>query len=123
MRSRYSAYVLGLIDYLLATNLPAQQAALDRQAIADWSRQSQWRGLKIHNVEPASDAYGHARVEFSASWEDNQGVHEHRECSVFVQRAGRWYFIDPGVPLQAGRNAPCPCASGGKFKKCCADFL
>ena len=28
MRSRYSAYVLGRIDYLKATTLPAQQAAL-----------------------------------------------------------------------------------------------
>ena len=30
MRSRYSAYTLSLIDYLVATTLPAQQAALDR---------------------------------------------------------------------------------------------
>ncbi len=34
MRSRYSAYVLGLIDYLVATTLPAQQAGLDRQSIS-----------------------------------------------------------------------------------------
>ena len=34
MRSRYSAYVLGLVDYLVATTLPAQQAGLDRDAIA-----------------------------------------------------------------------------------------
>jgi len=33
MRSRYSAYTLGLIDYLVATTLPAQQAALDRDSM------------------------------------------------------------------------------------------
>ena len=122
MRSRYSAYALGRIDYLIATTLPAQQSGMDRQAIEDWSRQSTWRGLTIHNISPATDAFGHAKVEFSACWEDNQGLQEHRENSVFVQRAGHWYFLDPGVPLLAGRNEPCPCASGGKFKKCCAAF-
>lgn len=42
MRSRYSAYVLGLIDYLIETTLPAQQAGLDRAAISAWSAQSTW---------------------------------------------------------------------------------
>ncbi len=37
MRSRYSAYVLGLVDYLVATTLPAQQADLDKAAMAAWS--------------------------------------------------------------------------------------
>ncbi len=56
-------------------------------------------------------------------WHDGQGEHTHRECSAFVQHAGRWYFIDPTVPLKAGRNDPCPCGSGEKFKKCCAAYL
>lgn len=33
MRSRYSAYVLGNVDYLVATSLPAQQAELDMDGI------------------------------------------------------------------------------------------
>ena len=99
MRSRYSAYVLGLIDYLVATTLPAQQPGLDRQAMAAW------------------------RVTFTARWHDAEGDHSHRERSAFVQHDGRWYFIDPTVPLQAGRNDPCPCGSGVKFKKCCAAYL
>ena len=43
--------------------------------------------------------------------------------AAFVLQAGRWYFIDPTVPLKAGRNDPCPCGSGQKFKKCCAGYL
>lgn len=34
MRSRYSAYVLGLVDYLRATTLPAQQDELDVEGCA-----------------------------------------------------------------------------------------
>ena len=123
MRSRYSAYVLGNIDYLIATTLPVQQASLDQQAIRQWSRQSTWLGLTVDRYEPATDLHGHARATFSVRWHDAEGPHTYQECSVFVQRQGRWYFIDPGVPLAARRNDLCPCGSGGKFKKCCATYL
>ena len=73
--------------------------------------------------EPPGDPFGHASVTFTARWKDSRGIHEHRERSIFVQRSGHWYFIDPGIALTAGRNDPCPCGSGGKFKKCCADYL
>ncbi len=123
MRSRYSAYVLGLIDYLVATTLPAQQSALDRGAMAAWSAQSTWLGLQVENSEVLGGQPEHAFVTFVARWHDGQGEHAQHERSAFVQNAGHWYFIDPGVPLNAGRNDPCPCASGQKFKKCCAGFF
>jgi SEC-C motif-containing protein len=120
MRSRYSAYTLGLIDYLVATTLPAQQAALDRDSMRAWSLGSTWLGLEVEGSELIDT---HAFVTFTARWHDSDGEHRHRERSAFVQQAGRWYFIDPTVPLKAGRNDPCPCGSGQKFKKCCAGYL
>ena len=123
MRSRYSAYVLGLIDYLVTTTLPAQQAVLEREAMVQWSAQSQWLGLSVEAHQPLGGDPEHARVTFVARWRDATGEHAHRERSAFVRRDGRWYFIDPTVPLRAGRNDPCPCGSGQKFKKCCADLL
>ena len=41
MRSRYSAFALQQIDYILETTALGQQAALDRDAIADWSQSNQ----------------------------------------------------------------------------------
>lgn len=120
MRSRYSAYTLGLIDYLVATTLPAQQAALDRDSMRAWSLGSTWLGLEVEGSELIDT---HAFVTFTARWHDGDGEHRHRERSAFVQQAGRWYFIDPTVPLKAGRKDPCPCGSGQKFKKCCAGYL
>ena len=114
MRSRYSAYTLSLIDYLVATTLPAQQAALDRDSMRAWSLGSTWLGLEVEGSELIDT---HAFVTFTARWHDGDGEHRHRERSAFVQQAGRWYFIDPTVPLKAGRNDPCPCASGQKLKK------
>lgn len=123
MRSRYSAYVLGLIDYLIETTLPAQQALLDRDAISQWSLTSQWLGLAVEQETDAAGQPSRAQVCFSVRWQDNSGEHSHRELSNFVQSQGRWYFLDPTALPKSGRNDPCPCGSGQKFKKCCSSYL
>lgn len=123
MRSRYSAYVLGLIDYLVATTLSAQQAALEREAMAAWSAHSRWLGLTVEEHRPLGGTPERAQVTFTARWLDTAGEQAHRERSDFVRVDGRWYFVDPTVTLKAGRNDPCPCGSGQKFKKCCASLL
>ncbi|RJX76961.1 YchJ family protein [Pseudomonas sp. LS-2] len=123
MRSRYSAYVLGLIDYLLDTTLPVQKSSLDRESISQWSAQSTWLGLEVEHAELLGGKPEHAFVTFTARWHDAAGEHSHRERSAFVQNQGRWYFIDPTVQLKAGRNDACPCGSELKFKKCCSAYM
>ena len=123
MRSRYSAYVLGRVEYLLDTTLPAQRDGLDREAIAQWSAQSTWLGLDVESAELIGGQPEHAFVTFTARWHDAGGEHRHRERSAFVQHEGRWFFIDPTVSLKAGRNDACPCGSRQKFKKCCSAYL
>jgi SEC-C motif domain protein len=123
MRSRYSAYALGLIDYLVRSTLPAQQAGLDHDAIRAWSLGSTWLGLEIEQAQLIEGKPQHAYVTFTAHWRDAGGAHSHRERSAFVRNNGQWYFIDPTVELKLGRNDACPCASGQKFKKCCASYF
>ncbi|WP_415845386.1 YchJ family protein [Stutzerimonas zhaodongensis] len=123
MRSRYSAYVLSEIDYLRATTLPVQQTSLDIQSMKDWSTSSVWLGLEVEETQLLGGKPEHALVSFTARWHDQTGEHAQHERSAFVQNDGRWYFIDPTVSLKAGRNDPCPCGSGQKFKKCCAPYL
>lgn len=123
MRSRYSAYVLSDIDYLKATTLPSQQAALDLQSMKDWSTGSVWLGLEVEQTQLHGGQPEHALVSFTARWHDRSGEHAQHERSAFVQHDGRWYFIDPTVSLKAGRNDPCPCGSSQGFKKCCAPYL
>ncbi|MFC5695412.1 YchJ family protein [Pseudomonas sp. GCM10022186] len=123
MRSRYSAYVLGLVDYLVDTTLPAQRDGLDLEAIRAWSLSSTWLGLEVEGHELLGGQPEHAFVTFTARWHDQSGEHGHRERSAFVQADGHWYFLDPTVPVKAGRNDPCPCGSGLKFKKCCSSYF
>lgn len=122
MRARYSAFARHNIEFIQASSLPAQQAQLDIAAITQWSQSSHWLGLKVI-AEHIHDDQHHATVEFIAHWQDAQGRHQHQETSVFVKPDSCWYFYDPNVPLSAERNAPCPCGSTLKFKKCCAPYL
>lgn len=122
MRARYSAYVKGDIEFIIATSLPVQQTQLDTAAMTAWSQNSQWLGLEVLTETLAPDLR-HATVEFIAHWQDSQGQQQHQEKSLFIKPAERWYFYDPNVPLTAERNAPCPCGSQRKFKKCCGPYL
>ena len=86
MRSRYSAYVLHLPDYLYATwaeeNHPA---TLERDAL-------KWIGLRIHRHEQTSA--NTALVEFSATFKVNGKAEKLREISQFRLEAERWVYVD-----------------------------
>lgn len=96
MRSRYSAFALGLTDYIRDTTHPAQQGGLDMDDIAAWSHNSCWLGLVIHADAPLPVRPPQHSVEFTAHWQDASGQHhQHHETSLFVRFKGRWYFIQP----------------------------
>lgn len=126
MRSRYSAFVLGLIDYIVQTTLPSQQRLLNQAAIAEWSTQTDWQGLEVLN-HLASVGKRHAQVEFKATFKTPNGIQVHHELSTFVKvvegKQSRWYFLDPTVNNTIIQKQPCLCNSGKKFKHCCSKFL
>lgn len=122
MRSRYTAYALGNINYIVQTTLPAQQQLLDVAAITAWSQQNQWQGLIIHQALGKANSR-HAQVEFTAAFTDAQGAQTHRELSGFVYIAPQWYFLDPTLERYPALKSLCFCGSGQKFKRCCAPFL
>ena len=85
MRSRYSAYAQGLIDYLLATWHPS--TAPGELVLSP----VKWLGLEVLQVQAAGDA---GVVEFVARYCDaGRGVRLH-EISRFVREDGRWLYID-----------------------------
>ncbi|ASK28441.1 YchJ family protein [Neisseria chenwenguii] len=121
MRSRYSAFVLQQVDYIVETTVPAQQPLLDKAAIAAWSKETEWLGLEVSDFNPNLGKQ-HALVEFTAHFREKGETLEHFEISVFVNIDGRWYFLDPTVELPTMKQ-PCVCGSGKKFKACCGRFL
>jgi SEC-C motif-containing protein len=125
MRSRYSAHALGLIDYLMAT---WEARGVDREAIARWARESEWLGLEIVATERGGSGDSDGIVEFRARYRDKRSAtHVHHERSRFRRRDERWVYVDGETPAArpvqraatVGRNDPCPCGSGKKYKRCC----
>jgi len=91
MRSRYSAYVLRLEDYLLATWHPdTRPSSLD---LAAQSPAPTWLGLSVKRHDnPTPDT---AVVEFIARLRIGGGKAERmHEVSRFVREGGRWLYVD-----------------------------
>jgi SEC-C motif-containing protein len=123
MRSRYTAYTLQNDDYLLHTwkaeSRPTDQSPSDDDGTI-------WTGLEILRTEAggANDAEG--VVEFVAKCKSNGVPAQLHEISQFAREDGRWVYVDGSgqQPVRrehgkVGRNDPCICGSGKKFKKCC----
>ena len=128
MRSRYSAYALQEIPYLHNTLHPDSRAAWDEEGALRWSQSSVWNGLEIIQTEAGGPADEGGTVEFIAGFTMEGKRLQHHELAVFEKAGGRWYFKDGEMvkPKQVrrdapkiGRNDPCPCGSGKKYKKCC----
>ncbi|BFU60816.1 MULTISPECIES: YchJ family protein [Rodentibacter] len=120
MRSRYSAYVLKNISYIVETTVPTQQPLLDIPLLSEWAETTHWLGLQILKTETLTKIQ--SAVEFNAVFQGEEGEQSHQERSIFVKIDGRWYFIDPTVPLPPMKQ-PCLCGSGKKFKHCCGAWL
>lgn len=89
MRSRYTAYVAGLEDYLLASwHCSTRPASLGLKS----SPQPKWIGLKVISHERQNE--DHATVEFVARYKLNGRAHRMHEISRFVREAGRWFYLD-----------------------------
>ncbi|MBN6063854.1 YchJ family protein [Aggregatibacter actinomycetemcomitans] len=120
MRSRYAAYVLKNVPYIVETTVPSQQKLLNVQSIQTWAENTQWLGLQILNTETLTKVQ--SAVEFNAVFQGEDSEQAHNERSIFVKIDGRWYFVDPTVPLPTMKQ-PCVCGSDKKFKHCCGGLL
>ncbi|MDO8811677.1 MAG: YchJ family metal-binding protein [Gallionella sp.] len=92
MRSRYSAYVLKLEEYLLATWHPGTRpAALDLAA-----DNAKW--LRLEVKKNAQESADHATVEFVARYKVSGRAYRLHEISRFVREEGRWFYVDGQFP-------------------------
>jgi SEC-C motif domain protein len=88
MRSRYSAYVLGLAPYVQATWHPSTRPA----EIEPDPPGLHWLGLEVRRHEQPDAT--HATVEFVARSKLAGRAHRLHETSRFVREEGRWYYLD-----------------------------
>jgi len=119
MRSRYSAYCLGDVNYLQATIHDHTWSDEELKFIQDWADNSTWQHLEI--VE-----YSEETVEFKAYYIFDGKQHMHHEKSAFLKVNDMWKYVDGDIyedRVNILRNEVCICGSGKKYKRCCATKL
>jgi SEC-C motif-containing protein len=126
MRSRYAAYVLRDVPYLLET-----WDVTKRPAAIDFSKENiTWLRLEIVDTKKGSYADNKGIVTFKAFYQQDDIECVMNEISRFTKINGRWFYLDGviksmgAIILQTnqGKNAACTCGSGKKFKRCCGAY-
>jgi len=117
MRSRYTAFAKGLVDYLIITLHPSQRQSDDKEVLQESCQNTRWLGLKVIHHQQLTD--NKAIVEFAAFYQDTP-VGQLHERSNFIHEDGRWFYVDGDMlaSVKLARNETCFCGSGKKFKHC-----
>ena len=98
MRSRYTAYVLALESYLLASwHASTRPPRIDLAAEA----KIRWLGLEIKRHQATGP--DSASVEFVARYKIAGRAQRLHEASRFVREDGRWFYLDGNIPSPGDR--------------------
>ncbi len=122
MRSRFTAYSQNKLAYLEKTyhvTTRTSYKGFDADNI-------NWINLEILEIEGGKPDDNTGTVDFIAHYETHNTKHAMREKSSFIKENEHWFYLDgKAKPLptrntaKTGRNDPCICGSGKKYKKCC----
>ena len=128
MRARYTAYTKVALDFIAQTHNPKTRQDLDMKGSREWAESTNWMGLEIIETQKGGVDDESGSVEFKAAYGTDEGLQYHHELSQFQKQDGLWYYADSTYPgrhpvvraqPKVGRNDPCSCGSGKKYKKCC----
>lgn len=95
MRSRYSAFCVKNIAYLMNTTDPQTRMSFDFEATKEWAQSASFLKLEVLR---SSEEGTKGVVEFKAHYQMPQHPPEvHHEISKFRKQAGRWFFREGKV--------------------------
>ncbi|MCB0877619.1 MAG: YchJ family protein [Thermoleophilia bacterium] len=129
MRSRYSAFVTADIDWIMDSHHPDTVDEVKRDDVESWATGSEWLGLRVRDTVDGGPGDDEGIVDFRARYKVGTQQVDHVERARFVRVDGAWRFhsvveeegpelVPVGPASTVGRNDPCPCGSGKKYKKC-----
>jgi SEC-C motif-containing protein len=95
MRSRYSAYALGLVEYILKTTHPSHPDArrpegVRRKEIEEFCKTTIFKGLKILDVQEGETK---GMVKFTAFLTMDEKDFAFTEKSTFEKVLGNWLYL------------------------------
>ena len=94
MRSRYSAYFFGRIDYLVDTTHPDKKTPQTRADIVSLADEARWKFLTVLSSSKGQAGDRTGKVEFVAQYYRDGVLLEHHEKSRFRRSRGLWKYVD-----------------------------
>ncbi len=128
MRSRYTAYVRRDFAHLERSLSAEERVGFSLADARQWAETAEWLGLVIHQTTEGGPEDAEGRVAFTARFRSDGEEREHFEIARFAREEENWVYAGQETPAgttvrretpKIGRNDPCPCGSGKKYKKCC----
>lgn len=128
MRARYTAHAIGSFKFLETSVHSTKREPVDEAKMRQWNDAVTWQGMEVHAIEGGGDKDDTGSVSFTAKYRVNGIDQELREDATFTRENGEWRYVAGDVhghtpyrreAPKINRNAPCPCGSGKKHKKCC----
>jgi len=120
MRSRYTAYSLANIEYIMKTMRGKPLVNFNEENAKRWAMKAIWVGLHVLNASEMHENKGF--VEFIAQFIEGSQLKSIHETSEFHCDKGVWFYVDgvqqPIRNVAISRNVACPCGSQRKFKNC-----
>lgn len=130
MRSRYTAYSLGNIEYIKQTMQGKPHIAFNELKAKNWAKRVHWIGLVvfkmngIDNMNEIKKNENQGWVEFIATYLNKTHLNTIHEISEFERINGQWFYVDGQLIADSGlqkilsRQDLCPCGSQKKIKNC-----
>ncbi len=128
MRARYTAHATKQYDFLSDSSHPEFREDASAEQVEEWSSLMEWKSLEIISTKDGGDSDETGEVSFCAHYTVRDYPQELREDAFFRKEGDQWFYVEGTVhgkePVRRegpklGRNDPCSCGSGKKFKKCC----
>lgn len=92
MRSRYSAFAIADINYLMRSHHPATRPVRDKKNILAFAKSVHWLGLQIVSTKAGLEGDSEGWVEFKATYLEQGKPHCIHENSYFVKEGAQWYY-------------------------------
>ena len=127
LRARYSAFTTADIGFIQSSHHHSTRNQLDVPGTEQWAKSADWKKLEIISVEAGGKGDKEGQIEFKAYYTIKGKECVLHELSQFTFK-DEWLYVDSRLPdikqykresPKVGRNDPCLCGSGKKFKKCC----
>jgi SEC-C motif-containing protein len=98
MRSRYVAFTLANVNYLMLSHHSSTRPNKERKSIAQWAKSVKWIGLTILNSQDGQPFNISGTVEFKALYIEDGSLSQIHEKSLFQRENEKWVYIS-GVML------------------------